>query len=290
MAKNNRNKRFLWADKQILKFFRQEFGKKTWKKLQAVYLALCEIDSDLQEGILIKSLIKTVQDYSGYGEESVLNCLEILKNLGLVTYFQTRKEGRFSKTKLILYEFLETSYPGIPGSVNPRIRKSPDPEKPGYGGASKSIKKQQFIESQKVQKNNPDNYIYNMSLKNNKKINNIYICLANFLYQIVHQKKNIRFTKKTLTAWAGEIRKLHEINQVEIKRIKKVLIWYKNNIGGAYVPVVESGSSLRSKFLRLEAAMERDPEFRKSKIAKNIDQGKDQEFFDIEINMDELED
>ena len=103
-------------DKRVLKFLRQNFDKQTWKKLQAVYLSLCEIDSDFQEGGLSKPLIKLISTYSGYGEDSILQSLRILKEVGLVNYFQVRKKGRFSNFKLVLYEFLEESQPEKTGA------------------------------------------------------------------------------------------------------------------------------------------------------------------------------
>ena len=41
-------------------------------------------------------------------------------------------------------------------------------------------------------------------------------------------------------------------------RVNVVLGWYRKNVGGEYVPVVQSGKSFREKFVKLEAAMERD--------------------------------
>ena len=78
-----------------------------------------------------------------------------------------------------------------------------------------------------------------------------------YLIKIIRQKKNITITSNQLTSWADEIRKLAENNEVSIPRIRKTLQWYQNNIGGEYVPVIESGNSLRMKFMKLEAAMER---------------------------------
>ena len=48
------------------------------------------------------------------------------------------------------------------------------------------------------------------------------------------------------------------MNEVDYSRIKKALRWYKDNIGGQYIPVIESGNSLRMKFSKLEAAMQRE--------------------------------
>ena len=60
-----------------------------------------------------------------------------------------------------------------------------------------------------------------------------------------------------LTSWANEIRKLVEIDGVSIQRVETALDWYEENIGGQYIPVIESGSSLRNKFIKLEDAMRR---------------------------------
>ena len=49
-----------------------------------------------------------------------------------------------------------------------------------------------------------------------------------------------------------------EDNGVTEDRINIALKWYNNNIGGEYIPVIESGSSLRNKFDKLESAMYRD--------------------------------
>jgi hypothetical protein len=40
--------------------------------------------------------------------------------------------------------------------------------------------------------------------------------------------------------------------------VQKALDWYEIYKGGEYIPVIESGSSLRDKFVKLENAMERN--------------------------------
>lgn len=77
------------------------------------------------------------------------------------------------------------------------------------------------------------------------------------LRDIIKKKKKINPTHSILLQWATEIRKLSETMGVEMERIEKVLDWYDKNIGGEYVPVIESGYSLRMKFIRLEDAMTR---------------------------------
>lgn len=80
---------------------------------------------------------------------------------------------------------------------------------------------------------------------------------AKRLSETIQKKKNIKHSFQHLTQWADEIRKLSEVQGVEMERIDKVLDWYDKNMGGEYIPVIESGYSLRLKFLRLEEAMTR---------------------------------
>jgi hypothetical protein len=96
-------------------------------------------------------------------------------------------------------------------------------------------------------------------LKDNKeKIEYIFLPLAQQLSLIVQSYKNIHHDLPLKKQWAEDIRKLSEINEIKPKRIKRVLDWYEDNRGGQYIPIVESGASLREKFIRLEAAMERE--------------------------------
>jgi hypothetical protein len=94
----------------------------------------------------------------------------------------------------------------------------------------------------------------NTSKENNKE----YIPLAQMLADIIISKKNIKITPAKINSWANDIRKMDITDGISFKRIKRVLFWYAGNIGGKYIPVIESGSSLREKFIRLENAMEND--------------------------------
>ena len=87
--------------------------------------------------------------------------------------------------------------------------------------------------------------------------NSRYVSLAERLASIIRSHKRINVTAQRIASWANEIRKLVEIDGVSIQRIETALDWYEENIGGGYVPVIESGSSLRSKFINLERAMRR---------------------------------
>jgi hypothetical protein len=85
-----------------------------------------------------------------------------------------------------------------------------------------------------------------------------FMPFANYLAKIVSSQKDIHHPKSQLKGWAADIRKLSEMNKVPPKRIKAALKWYSKNAGRKYVPVIESGSSLRSKFVKLENAIKRD--------------------------------
>jgi len=84
-----------------------------------------------------------------------------------------------------------------------------------------------------------------------------YVPLAEKLAFIIRKNKRINVTSQKIVSWANEIRKLIETDGVSIQRVQAALDWYEENIGGQYVPVIESGSSLRSKFIKLEDAMRR---------------------------------
>jgi len=82
--------------------------------------------------------------------------------------------------------------------------------------------------------------------------------LARTLARIVQSQKNIDITPAKKKAWANEIRKLvYSSEKVDYDRVDKALTWYRKNVGGEYIPVIESGKSLRDKFVKLEAAMAR---------------------------------
>jgi len=88
--------------------------------------------------------------------------------------------------------------------------------------------------------------------------NTEYQEIAKELAEIVTSAKNIKVNTAKIKQWGNEIRKLHSVDGIEPGRMRSVLSWYSSNIGGEYVPIVESGKSFRSKFLRLENAVKRD--------------------------------
>ena len=79
---------------------------------------------------------------------------------------------------------------------------------------------------------------------------------ASYLLSILRKNRLVRARSKP-GKWAIEFEKLNSIDKVKKKRIKRVLLWYCNNIGGNYIPVVRSARSFREKFDRIEDAIKR---------------------------------
>lgn len=87
-----------------------------------------------------------------------------------------------------------------------------------------------------------------------------YVPLAKKLSEIISSQKSITHTPQQLSQWSNDIRQMEEANNIPFQRISDVLDWYSTHIGGSYIPVVESGSSLKEKFGKLEAAIKREQE------------------------------
>jgi hypothetical protein len=88
--------------------------------------------------------------------------------------------------------------------------------------------------------------------------NETYLKYSTQLSEIIQSTKNIKHNLTQLKQWANDIRILCEQQGIEPERVQKALDWYKIYQGMEYIPVIESGSSLRDKFVKLENAMERN--------------------------------
>lgn len=84
-----------------------------------------------------------------------------------------------------------------------------------------------------------------------------YMKYSQQLSKIISKKKSIKINKTKQKKWANEIHKLNKTDGVNEDRIQKALDFYAENIGGQYIPVIESGSSFREKFLKLEDKINR---------------------------------
>jgi len=83
----DRNETYMWLDKRVLKFFRATLPKKHYKNINAVYVALSEIGSDIiTKKIKTQDLIETTSEYAGLRKEVVRHCLDALFYLELFNY------------------------------------------------------------------------------------------------------------------------------------------------------------------------------------------------------------
>jgi len=140
----------------------------------------------------------------------------------------------------------------------------------------KPLKNSRAIKETKLKETiNKDNNIIPPSKKPSiKKRNAIYFPLAKHLSDTIVTNKNIEHTTIQLNSWTNDIRQLVENNKVSYQRIQQMLEWYRENIGGQYIPVIESGQSLRIKFTKLEDAMKRQKQFTPSEPDSIIAHGR----------------
>lgn len=112
--------------------------------------------------------------------------------------------------------------------------------------------------------------------------------MAILLSKAIARKKGLH-KKWNLNNWESHFKKLRSIDKIKRSRIIVVLKWYVLNIGKKYVPEVYSASSFRSKFLRVESAMERtgDKELEKGFMEINISKN-GQEMIEVEKVCHEL--
>ncbi len=87
--------------------------------------------------------------------------------------------------------------------------------------------------------------------------NKKYLPIVSKLENIIQTKKRIKVDGRKRSAWANSVRQLVELDGVDVVRVENALEWYKHHYMDDYVPVIESGRTLREKFIRLEAAIER---------------------------------
>lgn len=82
--------------------------------------------------------------------------------------------------------------------------------------------------------------------------------IASELAEIVISKKKIKINGTKLNGWASSIRQMVKADGIDPGRIRAALRWYRIHVGDDFVVVIESGKSLREKFLRLEHAMQKE--------------------------------
>jgi hypothetical protein len=162
---------------------------------------------------------------------------------------QTKKQGTPAKEwiKLNFNKISELLYKKVPTNKNVEINELDPPKTTNYN--NNKYKENKNISFSKEKE-------YCPQFVSSKENNNKYLPLSAQLAKTITTHKNIKITPSKIEFWAKDIRKLIEADGVDSPRVKKTLDWYENHIGEQYIPVIESGKSLREKFIRLENAME----------------------------------
>lgn len=206
---------------------------------------------------------------------------KLTKEQYLVLEYETRYDG-----KQVRKIFINKEYPKIYGET---IKKAFSESKDPVGKIKKGVCENPNTPIAKSKggygktQSNIDN-IYNKRDNNintncqNLKIDNSIpsddaLKLSKYLSQIIQENKNIQILPNQIKKWGIEIDKLFK-QGISPNRLEENLIWYKENINNKYTPVIDNGTSLRTKFLRLEAAKDRD----KNKIVKNTPKNKYKEW------------
>jgi hypothetical protein len=171
-----------------------------------------------------------------------------LLSLRLIEKIQLREKGKIKEW------FIKVNFIWKNNTLNQNWEK-PDQGKTRTGKQKINALSNSNINALSNSNNSPKKNIPKISFQ--EKIKS-YLPLAKQLYKIIVTKKHIKFTPKQIQNWANDIRPLIETQKVSIKRIIIALNFYSEHIGEDYIPVIESGRSLRDKFVKLENAMKRN--------------------------------
>ena len=101
------------------------------------------------------------------------------------------------------------------------------------------------------------------------KKNEIYFPIINKLVNIIVSKKRVNIDARKKASWANSVRQLCQNDGVELARVEEAIEWYSKHHADDYVPVIESGKSLREKFLKLESAIERSKNQRRTRTVQS---------------------
>ena len=271
--RRHRNVAHLWADKRVLRFLRkhpafEQLHAKQRRSLQSVYMALCEIDSDFGEGATIKGFAKTVATYSGLYEETVGQYLRALQEARLIDFHQTREEGKFGHTGLVLFKWErvhedETAC-AIMGTLKHRARRTTGTVNTGLG-ETRPYKNPKGSNGKNPPKGGSKSSMPTRS-GSRKGPSAKHHQLSRLLQTAIERRRKINKTVN-LSLWPSEIQKLcKSLDETKaesrvhraIKFLDRSYTEYGMQSEQHYIPTIESVRSLREKFGRVEDAMARE--------------------------------
>jgi hypothetical protein len=173
-----------------------------------------------------------------------------------------------SKSKLLELSIIEVERRGMPAkewikvdfeslikNLKAQVPKFSGGQVPKFSGGQRVIINNNTINKTKRRKLN---YIVEGSKRTLTQKNKQYLPISKILMEIVQSKKNVKIDGRKLNSWNNSVRQLVELDGVEPRRIRIALRWYRYHYADNFVPVIESGQSLRDKFLKLENAIERE--------------------------------
>ena len=113
-------------------------------------------------------------------------------------------------------------------------------------------------------KRKPPTKTITMEVPDLEEKNELYLPYVQRLAQIVcsapgvmRSKQKVQLNAARTKQWVNEIRLLCDKDGITTNKLSRVLDWYAEHIGGEFIPEVESASSLRKKWPKLLAAIER---------------------------------
>ena len=132
-------------------------------------------------------------------------------------------------------------------------------------------------------------YVDEGDSSNVKELNKRYITFAEKLNDICYNFGKKKQNNTTLQSWSNHFRLLNKTDDINITTINTVLEWYSANIGKEFVAECFCAKSFRTKFPKLQSAIQRDKRQSSQQRKGSIRPGdtvKDYGYNRVDIHMD----